>query len=302
MTRKLSPILRSSGLTVGLNGVLLLTIYALAPAAAWEAGQAALLCATVLLSVFAVCLHGRIEVRRGRELWYCAAVSLPLHLILSVLSAAVYGRRLSYYWPGEDMAWIVFLLMSLSAWSVALCGAALLRFLRVVSLRREEDRRVQMASRGLYPAAAPLSPARARVISSLKGVSWVLCFYTLTGLLLELLTALSVADTILAYVAFPCLWCFMAAVYGLIRRPVPGAFTLSVSVTHLLLTAVILVFLIPSNAVGHTGYAEIFLDSVRTEPFDHPELLLLLAEFLGIWVTAAVCGAGRGGRRTDPAV
>ena len=291
----LRSILKSLCLTAGLDGALLLLIYLLSPAVMLEIGQAALLCAVILLLAVAVCLYGRIPVRRRRELWYCLAVSLPLHTVASVVSVLIYGNRLSGYWPGSmDLAWLVLLVLILSAWGLSVCAITLSRHARMSEARREENRRIQKASRGLRPEITSVSPARARLITVLKGAAWTLGFYTLTGLLLDLLKELSIADTLLAYAAFPCLWCGMAAAFG---RAIPsarrGAFTLSVSLTNILLCTAVMVFLIPSNVTRHVGYALLYLDGVLTNPFGHPEQLLVIAEFLLVWVTVAACGIGR---------
>lgn len=294
MKTYLRSILKSLGLTAGLDGALLLLIYLLSPTVTRKIGQAALLCATILLLVAAVCLYSRITAVRPRELWYCLAVSLPLHVIASVVSVLIYGNRLSSYWPGMlDLAWFVFLLLILTAWCVSVCAVTLFRHLRMSAAHREETRQVQKASLGLRPRIPSVSPVRARMIATLKGMAWTLGFYSLTGLLLELLKALSIADTLLAYVAFPCLWCGMAVAYGLVNAPGRGAFTLSVSLTHILLCAAVMVFLLPSNVTKHMGYALLYLDSVLTDPFSHPEQCLLIAEFLSVWVIVMIYGVGR---------
>ncbi len=280
-----SPLWKALGLTVALSLALTLFLYTAAPLAEAPIGQAILFLGVALLQVTATCLYARIPFEKRRSLWLSAAVALPVHLILSIASVLVYADRLTSNWPGSDyfLTWLLFLLLSLSVWCISVCTVTLLRHLRLSAHGREERRRIQKASSGLRPVISAVSPARARLIAVLKGASWTLGLYVLTGLLLELLTALSIADTVLSFVAFPSLWCILAVVYGLTCQPNRGFFTLSVSLTHILLCAVIMVFLIPSNVSVHPGYALLYLDSVLTSPMDHPEPLLLIAEFLLVW-------------------
>lgn len=290
-----SPIWKALGLTVALNLALTLFLYTAAPLAETPIGQTVLILGVVLLQVVAACLYAGIRFDKRRSLWLSLAAALVIHLILSVVSVFIYADRLAGNWPGSNyfLTWLLFLLLALSVWWVSVCTVTLLRHVRLGAPGREERLRIRKASAGLRPVIPTVSPARVRLIAALKGGAWTLGFYVLTGLLLELLTAMSVADTILSFVAFPCLWCIMAVVYGFICQPNRGICTLWVSLTHILLCTVIMVFLIPSNVSVHPGYALLYMDNVLTSPMDHPEQLLLIAEFLSVWVTVITHGVRR---------
>ncbi len=293
MKTYLHSLLKSLGLTAGLDAALLLLLYTACPVTVLKIGQAGLMGGVILLLLIASCLYALISVHRRRELLFCLAVSFLLHVIASVASVLVYGNRLSYFWPGHsDMAWLLFFVLIVTVWCLTVSVITIIRYIRMSATRREETKHIQHASLGLRMETDPVTPARARLIATLKGFTWTIGFYILTGFLLEMLKEMSIAETILSYVAFPCLWCLMGIVYGYVDRPNRVAFTLSVTVTHILLCAATMVFLLPSNVTKHVGYALLYLDSILMDPFNHPEQLLLVAEFLSVWVIALIYGIG----------
>ena len=109
---------------------------------------------------------------------------------------------------------------------------------------------------------------------------------------MEILLAWGIAETILSYVAFPCLWCLMAVTYRLPKCQNRTAFTLSVAITHLLFCTGVMLFLLPSNVTRHIGYALLYLDGVLTQPYDHVEQLLILEQFLAVWLILPLYGIG----------
>lgn len=287
-----SPIWKALGLTVALSLALTLFLYTAAPLAEAPIGQAILFLGVALLQVAAACLYGGIPFDKRRSLWLSLAAVLATHLILSMVSVFLCADRLAGNWPGSNyfLTWLLFFLLALSVWWISVCTVTLFRHFRMGAARRDELRKIEYASRGLRAETTPTTPARTRLVSTLWGLAWILGFYILTGLLLELLTAMSVADTILSYVAFPCLWCIMAAAYRYLRVCHTAVLTVTVSIANPVLLAAIMLFLFPSNVTLHVGYALLYLDSVLTAPFEHPEQLLLLAEFLSIWVILPLCG------------
>lgn len=289
MKHYLSPLLKSLGITVGLDGALLLFIYAATPLTEIAIGQALLFGGVTLLLLTAVCLYAAVPAERRRSLWLSLAVSVPVHLILSVVSVLVYGNRLSAYWPGSsDLAWLLFLLITVAAWVVTTFTLTMIRSARIGSALREGKRQIRRAEQGSRLETAPISPARSLLLAILKGVLWVLWLHVLTGLLLELLWQAGVADTMLSYVAFPCLWCLMAAAYGCMHVQNRFSFTLSVAVSHLICFLGIMLFLIPANITEHPYYALKYLDDMITDPFGHPEELMILVLFFAVWIILAV--------------
>lgn len=293
MKTYLRSFLKSLGLTAGLDVILLLLLYSASPVTILEIGQAGLMCSVILLLLIASCLYALISVHRRRELWFCLAISFTLHMIASVASVLVYGNRLSYFWPGRsDMAWLLFLVLIVTVWCLTVSVITVIRHIRMSAARREEMKQIERASRGLCMETDPLTPARARLIAVLKGMTWTVGFYVLTGILFEMLKTMSIAETILSYVAFPCLWCLGGVIYGYVDKPNRTAFTLSVAVTHILLCAATMAFLLPSNVTENAGYALLYLDGLLMTPFDSPEQLLLIAEFLSVWGIVLVYGIG----------
>ncbi|MBQ9151186.1 MAG: hypothetical protein IJX72_02960 [Clostridia bacterium] len=295
MKTYLHPILKALGLTVALDGMLMLFIYVAAPLAILEIGQAFLFGGLTLLLTAATCLYANISVEKRRSLWLSLAVAAPAHLILSVISILVYTNRLASNWPGSDyfLTWLLFLLLSLTVWWIAIFSITVTRSSRIGGAAREQKRRIRLAQKGFRPETAPLTPGRARAIAILKGVLWVLWLHILTGLFLEFFTEIGVANTILSYVAFPALWCVMAAVYGLLDGHNRTAFTLSVAITHLVCFFLVMLFLLPGNILEHPYYAVKYLDDVISDPFGHSEQLMILMLFLLVWVVMGIFGAAR---------
>ncbi len=292
MKTYLYPILKALGLTVALNGMLTLFIYAAAPMANVNIGQVVLFGGVALLLVAATCLFANIAAEKRRSLWLALAVAFPAHLILSLISVFVYADRLASNWPGSDyfLTWLLFLLLSLTVWWIAVFAVTVTRSARIGEGVREAKRQIKRAQKGFRLETAPISPARARMLAILKGVLWVLWLHILTGLFLEFFTETGVADTILSYVAFPALWCVMAAIYGLLHEKNRTAFTLSAAVTHLVCFVFVMLFLLPKNIREHPYYALKYLDDVITDPFGHPEQLMILILFLLVWMVMAIFG------------
>ena len=293
MKTYLYPILKALGLTVALDLTLVLFLFAAAPMANLNIGQAFLFGGVALLLVAATCLYAGITAEKRRSLWLSLAAALPTHLILSVASVFVYADRLASNWPGSDyfLTWLLFLLLSLSTWAVSILAVTIVRSARIGSHAKEEKERIRQETRGFRLEVSPLSPTKARSLAALKGSLWVLWLYVATGLLLEWYTQVRIADTILSYVTFPCLWCIMATVYRFLRTHNRSTVTVSAAITNLVVFAAVMLFLIPANVKVHAGYALLYLDNVLTDPFSHPEQLLVLMQFLLVWVILIITGA-----------
>ena len=311
MKQYIASILKALGLTVGLNVGLLLFLRLAAPLAMIEIGQVILLGVVILMQITAACLYAAIPTPAVRTVWLCVITALPLHLMAAIASALVYGNRLSSFWPGSfDLAWLVFLILITVPWALMVVAIALARTVRMGIRVLEEKRQAKQAAAGFCTETEAISPARARFIAGLKGLIWVLAFHILTGILLEILVAMDIADTLLGYTAFPCLWCLMAAVYGLLDGQNRVTFGLSVAITHILVFALVMLFLIPANVTQHVGYALLYLDGVLTQPYEHVEQLLILIQFLMVWPILLIFGIAHGHRKapghrrssTDPNV
>jgi hypothetical protein len=293
MKTYLYPILKALGLTAALDLTLVLFLVAAAPMANLNIGQVFLFRGVALLSVAATCLYAGITVEKRRSLWLSLVAALPTHLILSVASVLVYADRLASNWPGSDyyLTWLLFLLLCLAIWSISITAITIARSARIGSRAKEEKKRIRRETRGFRLVVSPQSPAKARTIAALKGSLWVLWLYVATGLLLEWYTQVRIADTILSYITFPCLWCIMATVCRFLRTHNCSTVTISAAITNLVVFAAVMLFLIPANVKVHAGYALLYLDNVLTDPFSHPEQLLVLMQFLLVWVILIITGA-----------
>lgn len=286
MKTYLYPILKALGLTAALDLALALFLFAAAPMANLNIGQVILFGGVTLLMAIATCLYAGIAAEKRRSLWLSLAAALPAHLILSIAAVLVYANRLASNWPGSDyfLTWILFLLLCLATWSISILAVTVMRSARIGSRAKAEKKRIRQEMRGLRLEVSPPSPGKARAIASFKGALWVLWLYSITGAVLVWYTQARVADTILSYVTFPCLWCIMATVYRFLRTHNRTAITVSAAITNLAVFAAIMLFLIPANVKIHAGYALLYLDNVLTDPFSHPEQLLVLIQFLLVWV------------------
>lgn len=234
MKTYLYPILKALGLTAALDLTLVLFLVAAAPMANLNIGQVFLFGGVALLSVAATCLYAGITVEKRRSLWLSLVAALPTHLILSVASVLVYADRLASNWPGSDyyLTWLLFLLLCLAIWSISITAITIARSARIGSRAKEEKKRIRRETRGFRLVVSPQSPAKARTIAALKGSLWVLWLYVATGLLLEWYTQVRIADTILSYITFPCLWCIMATVCRFLRTHNRSTVTFSAAITN----------------------------------------------------------------------
>ena len=293
MKTYLHPILKALGLTAALDLTLVLFLCAAAPMANLPIGQVFLFGGVALLPIAATCLYAGITVEKRRSLWISLTAALPAHLILSVVSVFVYANRLAENWPGSDyfLTWLLFLLLCVTTWSMSILAVTVIRSARIGSRVKAEKKRIRQEMRGLRLEVSSLSPGKARTIAALKGALWVLWLYCATGAVLTWYTQAHVADTILSYVTFPCLWCVLAIVYRFLHTHNRVAVTVSAAITNLVVLAAVMVFLIPANVKTHAGYALLYLDTVLTDPFSHPEQLLVLFQFLLVWVILILTGA-----------
>lgn len=293
MKRNLFALLKSLGITVGLDllfmGIFLLFSHMVHK----ESGQALLfLCVTLLLAV-GVCLFATISTDRRGILWASLGISVTTHLILTVVVALVGGTKLSEAWPGyNNLAWLLMALLSLVVWDISVFTITVVRSNRLGRAAREEKRQVKRAKKGYQKEWQTVSPARARLLAILRGLALMLWLHLATGLLYTLLTNAGAADTMLSYIAFPTLWCILAATYGLCDREYRVAYGLTVAVSNVILFILPTYFLMLENTPTHKFRFVLHLDSVLTAPLSNPEQMLAIGMFLTVWVAMIVFGAG----------
>ena len=301
MKKQIFTVLKALGITAGLNLLLLLCETLLAPAVKTEIGQASLLLLAALGPVVGTCLYAVLPVRKRSTLWVCFGLSLVTHLVLTAAVVLIGGSHLSDLWPGRgNLAWLLFALIHLTAWCIALLTVTLRRTVLMGSARREETRRVKQAKKGYRREWETLSPGRSRVLGSLRGFLWVVRFYLLTGLLLWILDGfLGMEQTMLAYIAFPSLWCVLAALYSPSRGESRPAYTLTAAVSHLFFFLLSSYLLMLGNTPDHPYRFVLHLDSVLTKPFRNYEQLLAVALLLGGLAVIIIFSIGNR-RHPDP--
>lgn len=293
MKRNLFALLKSLGITVGLDllfmGIFLLFSHMVHK----ESGQALLfLCVTLLLAV-GVCLFATIRTDRRGILWASLGISVTTHLILTIVVALVGGTQLSEAWPGyNNLAWLLMALLSLAVWDISVFTVTAVRSNRLGRAAREEKRQVKRAKKGYQKEWQTVSPSRARLLAILRGLALVLWLHLATGLLYTLLTNAGAADTMLSYIAFPTLWCILAAAYGLRDRENRVAYGLTVAISNVILFILPTYFLMLENTPAHKFRFVLHLDSVLTAPLSNPEQMLAIGMFLTVWVAMIVFGAG----------
>ena len=142
-------ILKSLGITAGLNILLLGLILLFTLMVKNEGGQALLFLSLTLLLTLGICLFALIPAKNRATLWGCFGVSVSIHLLLSIVTALITGKKLSAAWPGDgDLAWILVLLLSLSVWGIGLFWVTVLRTARIGRVRRESKRQLRRAIKG----------------------------------------------------------------------------------------------------------------------------------------------------------
>ena len=293
MKRNLFALLKSLGITVGLDllfmGIFLLFSHMVHK----ESGQALLfLCVTLLLAV-GVCLFATIRTDRRGILWASLGISVSTHLILTIVVALVGGTKLSEAWPGyNNLAWLLMALLSLVVWDISVFTVTVVRSNRLGRAAREEKRQVKRAKKGYQKEWQTVSPSRARLLAILRGLALMLWLHLATGLLYTLLTNAGAADTMLSYIAFPTLWCILAAAYGLRDRENRVAYGLTVAISNVILFILPTYFLMLENTPTHKFRFVLHLDSVLTAPLSNPEQMLAIGMFLTVWVAMIVFGAG----------
>lgn len=285
--------LKSLCITVGLN-LLLTGVYLLfSHMVHKEIGQALLFLVTALLLCVGVCLFAAIQTDRRGILWASMGISTVTHLILTVVVAIIGGSKLSDAWPGyNNLAWLLLALLSLTVWDISVFTVTVIRSYRLGAAAREAKHQVKRARRGYSLALQPLTPSRARTLAILRGLALVMWLHLATGLLYTLLTNAGAADTMLSYIAFPTLWCILAAAYGLSDREHPIAYGLTVAVSNVILFILPTYFLMLENTPTHKLRFILHLDSVLTTPLSNPEQMLAIGIFLTVWVAMIVFGAG----------
>lgn len=291
--KKFFSILKSLGITAGMNLLLLGILLLFSRMVHREIGQALLFLSVTLLLTLGVCLFATIPAVGRGILWGCMGISLGLHLILSIVVGFTGGTALTEHWPGRNnMAGLLFMVISLSVWFISVFVITVSRSRRRGRALRAEKRNVKYASKGYTKEWQTLSPARSRFLAILRGFLAVLWSYTLTGVIFELCRDFNWADTMLGYVAFPLLWCLMAASYGKHDREHRVAYALSANVTNLLLFLLSTWLLTLANTPSIRYRFVLQLDSVLTSPFENPEQLLAIGIFLTGLIAAVVFGVG----------
>jgi hypothetical protein len=258
-----------------------------------EIGQALLFLVTALLLCVGVCLFAAIQTDRRGILWASMGISTVTHLILTVVVAIIGGSKLSDAWPGyNNLAGLLLALLSLTVWDISVFTVTTVRSYRLGAAAREAKHQVKRARRGYSLALQPLTPSRARTLAILRGLALVMWLHLATGLLYTLLTNAGAADTMLSYIAFPTLWCILAAAYGLSDREHPIAYGLTVAISNVILFILPTYFLMLENTPTHKFRFVLHLDSVLTAPLSNPEQMLAIGMFLTVWVAMIVFGAG----------
>ena len=278
--KKNHSILKTLGITAGLNLIITGDLYLFSHLIHKQTGQALLFLSVTLLLTAGACLFARVPVSGRGSLWGCMGISMGLHLPLSIATSLTGGKALSEQWPGgtgNNLASLLIFLLSLSVWLVATFWITAARSRRLVVAEREEQRNRKRAAKGYIKEWQSLSPARLRSASILRGFLWVLWTHLLTGLLFTILMELDLAETILGYVAFPMLWCIMIPAI-LPKEPLANPpCIISAAVSHAILfslTTFLLSVRSYPNVVKNRG--KIYTDLILNRPLDHPEQLLAL--------------------------
>ena len=293
MKRDLLALIKSLCITVGLNLLLMGLFILFSHMVHKELGQALLFLIVSLLMAVGVCLFATIRTDKRGILWASMGISTVTHLILTVVVALVGGTKLSDAWPGyNNLAWLLMALLSLAVWDISVFAVTAVRSHRLGKAAREEKRQVNRAKKGYRKEWQTLSPSRARFLAFLRGILVVLWCHLLTGLLFALLVNWDLAETMMGYVAFPLLWCLLAAAYGLHDREHRSIYGLTVAVSNLILFFLSTFFLMLENTPSHKFRFILHLDSVLTTPFDNPEQMLAIGLFLSVWVAMVVFGVG----------
>lgn len=278
--KKNHPILKTLGITAGLNLVITGDLYLFSHLIRNQTGQALMFLSVTLLLVAGACLFARVPVSGRGSLWGCMGISMGLHLPLSITSALTGGKALSEQWPGgmgNNLAALLILLMSLSVWSIGIFGVTAARSRCIAAPLREERRNRKRITKGYVKEWQSLPPARLRLASVLRGFLRVLWTHLLTGLLFTILVELDLAETILGYVAFPVLWCLMIPALLPPKRLSGSLCVISAAVSHMGLFALATLLLsIRSypNVIKNRG--RIYTELILNRPLDNPEQLLAL--------------------------
>lgn len=275
------PALKALCITVGLNGALLGYIALFTLLVEEPVFQALLFFCIVICPAVAVCLFANIHAEKRRTLWLCAAVSLPLHVFLSIGSMLLYGFIMASVWS-SDLAPILVMLMAVVPWVVAVLAITVIRSWGIGRKKREAKRQLRRISKGFSRITLPVSPARSGFAAVCRGILWAVWLHLSTGLLFVLLQKTGIAETMLSYVAFPVLWCLAAAAYGLFDRPRRLAFTLSAGISHLILTLFCGVWLTAVYSVRLEDFymsSSSLLASLFYSPFQYAEGLITVTVF-----------------------
>ena len=281
---------KALGIAVGFNASVFLLLRFGAPLAALLIGQLALISGTISLLLAAVCLYASLEFRRVRSPWLCLLAFLPAQLLLAFIAFVYYQDRLSLCWPGADRSALMLLIMTLLPWVLLLLPITITQAVRAGEPKRKERKK---AKKGYTIEPDPVSPARGRFLDVMRGILWVLWFHTLTGLILEIVRASTSTGTIAAYVVFPCLWCLLAVVYAFTKPYRPAAFTLSVSLTHLICSVLFAVFMLPAYVLQSKTKTATYFKLFLTNPYEKIHELMLVTLFVALWIVILICGIAR---------
>lgn len=289
MKQNVFAILKALGITAGLNTALAAMLWGLTPFLNREDFYTFLLLGSItLLLLVGVCLFAAIPTENRSILWGCYGIAAILHLILATGTAVLLRKRPPYTGDALRSTWLLLLLLILTAWLLPTLAVTLSRAAHVGRALREEKRQQKRARKGYRREYLPVSPARARLYASCKGLVWVLWLHILTGLLFCLFDALHVENSALPVIAYPVLWCLMAAVYGLHDRPEHAAFTLSASVSHLTLFVLSCGFCMLAGSLRGSHRLRSYLTAFLARPDFFPEQLLTIGLFLSAWVPVVV--------------
>ena len=289
------PLLKSLCITLGLDGALLGYIALLTLLVEEPFFQVILFFCVTVCPIVAVCLYANIHAEKRRTLWLCAAVSLSLHLCLSLGAVVLYGFIMAAVWA-SDLAPILIMLMACVPWLVAVLAITVVRSARIGRAKRENNRQLRRIAKGLIRADVPVSSFRSGFGAVCRGLLWAAGLHLSTGLLFLLLEKLGIADTMLSYVAFPVLWCLYAAAYGLFDRPRRLFYGLGVGIGHLSLSVGTVIWLFAVYAIRY-GTKAWPLTDLFSVPFFFPEALIFGTVFwIGV-ITAMVFILGRGRKK-----
>ena len=278
--KKNHSILKALGITAGLNLLLTADLYLFSRLIDKQIGQASLFLSVTLLLTVGVSLFALVPVSGKGKLWGCMGISMAIHLPLSIAMAITGGKALSEQWPGgpgDNLAALLIFLMSLSVWWAGVLAVTAVRSRRLTKEICEETKNRKRAAKGYIKEWQTLSPLRLHISGALRGFLWVLWTHLLTGLLFTLLTELSLADTILGYVAFPLLWALLIPAI-LPKKTIPDlACLISAALTHIGMFALTTHLLaIRSYPIVIKNRGRIYLELLLNRPFDLPEQLLAL--------------------------